>query len=229
MDRIDYLQSVGRDADVFRLIEPFTRDIATTVADRNGMWLINEGVYTLLALGHDAEARALMARLTALPIDNPELINPVINRSVLLVNLGRPAEALAHALDTQQRFGARTSAYGHSAVAASIVCALAALDRRAEVAPWLARLRAPTADNPLALLRAELCLGDLEQAEMLVLRLLRGNAPEIILIPLQIYELTPPAEANRPVDRGLAALRERPAVRAALAQVGHILTLPMAR
>lgn len=231
LDRMAYLRKVGRDAEVVRLLEPYVRDVAGTVgAHESGMWVINSGVDSLQSLGRHDEAIRLMQRLTALPIEgNQGLVGPAINRAIVLLDAGRPAAALEDVLHAEREFGRYANDYGRSVMAANAVCALAALDRRAEAEPWLARLRANQPAGTLSLLRALLCMGDIEGAEPVVLAGLRGDLVDSLILRMQDYELATATERNDPAERGYRALRERPAVRAELARVGRILSLPLAR
>jgi len=231
-DRVEYLQVVGRNEEAAGLVEPFSRDIGATVAaDRTGMWLINSGANALIAAGRPDEAMRLMSRLTALSVtEHPELIGPIINRAEMLVDVGRPAEALDLALRTDREMSQHANDYGRASIARNAVCALAALARPSEAASWMTRLREARLENPMPLIAATLCLGDLDAAEALVISALRGgiSSRRAILLSLQDYRLTPTAEAEWPVNRGLSALRDRPAVREALRGLGRTLSFRIA-
>lgn len=230
LDRIEFLRLVGRNLDVLAAAEPFLADVpATVAADPQGMWLINETVQALQALDRHEEAVALMSRLAALPVaGNTELVGPIINHSSVLLEAGRAAEALEHVLGVERDMSQYSNDYGKLVIAGTIVCALVELDRRQEAAPWLDRLRAQVDVNPDALMRAHLCLDDLDAAEALVVRRLGEESPDRVVLALQDYELQSDAEGSDTHSVRYRSLRERPAVRAALDRVGRILRLPLA-
>lgn len=230
LDRAQFLRGQGRERDALALLEPLTRDVPATVARADeGMWVVNEAAYALLSLGRNDEAVALTAALAALPIaERPDLIGPSINHSVVLLRAGRNDEALAHATRLDRDFAQHANEFGRMWMAASAVCALERLGRRSETAPWLRRLRDGREANGAALTRAYLCLNDLDAAEALVLRRLRGSDSEALVRAFQDFQLAS-AVPEDPVATRFAALRERPAVRAAIERIGRILPLPMAR
>jgi len=231
LDRAQLLRSRGRDAEALALLNPFIRDVpATATAEEQGMWLVNEAVYALLALGRKDEAAALMRRLAALPVANhPYLVSASINYGEVLWEAGRFADSLAHARMLERDSLQFASDYGDMWVHATIVCALASLDRAAEAAPTLDRMRALGAANPAAMSRAYLCLNDLAAAEaLMVQRLESEDQREGALMALQDYRLIPAGGVN-PLMARLAGLRDRPAVRAAIERVGRVLPLPAAR
>ncbi|MDQ1674831.1 MAG: hypothetical protein QOC98_3393 [Frankiaceae bacterium] len=231
LDRVQYLRGLGRDADALALVMPFTRDVrATVAAAREGMWVINEGGYAVADLGRGDEAAALMRRLLALPIaQNIDLIGPSINYAEILNEAGRYGEALGHARGLQQGDARYANPYGKMWISSSIVCALAGLNRSTEAAAELALMRPQSETNPAALTRAFLCAGDDDAAAALIVHRLQSDDPESAILALQTYSLSQAAGQDAALVTRLVALRERPEVREALARVGHVLTLPLAR
>jgi tetratricopeptide (TPR) repeat protein len=231
LDRVQYLRGLGRDADALALVAPFARDVrATVAAGREGMWVINEGGYALVDLGRGDEAVAMMRRLLALPVaQNIDLIGPFINHAEILNAAGRYAEALDHARRLQQGDARFANDFGKMWISSSIVCALAGLNRSAEAAAELARMRPQSEVNPAALTRAYLCAGDDDAAAALLVHRLQSDDPESAILALQTYSLGQDVGPEAALATRLTALRERPAVRDALARVGHVLTLPLAR
>lgn len=232
LERAQFLRGLGREADALALLMPFTRDVEATVGvDENGMWLVNEAGYSLLELGRDDEAVALFGRLSAQPIaDSPGLIGPMINHGVVLFEAGRYADALAHSRRLEQELlDQYANDFGRLWVASTIVCSLARLNRAAEAAPWMTRLRAGIETNGGALTRALLCLEDLDEAERVMVRRLQAEDPETALLALQDYQLRGTGRPPTPLEANRDRLRERPAVRAAAERVGHLLSLPIAR
>lgn len=231
LQRARFLRSLGRDREALALYEPFTRDVAATVAaDDRGMWVINDAAHALLALDRKDEAVALMERLVALPVaENSALIGPIINHAIVLGEAGRHEEALAYATRIERELGEQASVYGRMVIAASIVCSLAKLDRGDEAGESLERLRAQAEEYPGPLTSAYLCLGDLDAAETLVIRRLQEDEPETLLLAFQDYQLERDVPSSPdPESERLRSLRERPAVRAVLEQVGRIMELPLA-
>ena len=231
LQRASHLRSVGRNGDVIALLEPFTADVAATAAASDeGLWLINEAAYALVAEGRDDEAVALMGRLAELSIDeNSNLINTAINYGEILFETGRPQQALDHSLRLEQESGDHASDYGDMWIADTIVCALAALGRAPEATPWLERMRGLSDSNPAALTHAYLCLGDDDAAAELMVDRLGKDDPIGAVLALQDYERSRGTSQAGPLQDRLVALRDRPEVRAALDRVGRIRTLPLAR
>lgn len=231
LDRAQYLRGLGRSADALALVMPFTRDVrATVAAGREGMWVINEGGYALIDLGRGAEAAALMRRLLALPIaEHGDLIGPFINHAEILNAAGRYAEALDHARTLERGDARYANDYGKMWISSSIVCALAGLNRSAEAATELEHMRTQSDVNPPALTRAYLCAGNDDAAAALLVRRLQSDDPESAILALQNYTLSQGVGQEAALVTRLAALRERPEVRDALARVGHVLALPLAR
>jgi tetratricopeptide (TPR) repeat protein len=231
LDRIQYLRGLGRDADALALAMPFTRDVrATVAAGREGMWVINEAAYTLATLGRGDEAVALMRRLLALPIaDNAALIGPFINQAEVLNGVGRYGEALEHARMLERDDARYANDYGKMWISSATVCALAGLNRTAEAAPVLERMRAQSEVNPAALTRAYLCAGDEDAAAALLVHRLESDDSESAVLALQDYALDHETGQDARLLERLTAIRARPAVRDALGRVGHMLTLPLAR
>lgn len=231
LDRVNLLRSLGRNEEALALIAPLTHDVRATAATGDeGKWLINGGAYAMLALGRNDEAVALMRRLVALPIGaDGRLISQFINHAEILASAGHYAEALAHARMLEREHASYANDYGKMWISAAIVCALAGLDRSAEAAPQLERMRAQSDVNPAALTRAYLCVGDDDAAAALMIHRLQSSDPESAVLALQNYALSHGVGQEGPLYTRLTALRDRPDVREALGRVGHVLTLPIAR
>lgn len=230
LDRTQLLRTLGRDAEALALLEPAIRDVRAVAAEEDGMWLVNEAATALMTLGRRDEAVRLMGQMAEMPIEQyGHLISVSINYGELLLEVGRHADALAHARRLDANAANQASEYGRMWIRATIVCALAGLDRAGEATPTLAEMRAHADDNQAALMRAYLCLNDMPAAEALLVGRLQSEDPEDALMALQDY-LPPPSTAGPdPLIDRLLALRERPAVRAALDRVGRIVQLPVQR
>src|SRR6185436_6821181 len=103
------------------------------------------------------------------------------------------------------------------------------LDRGGEAAPQLERLRGQSEVNPAAVTRAYLCVGDSDSAAALMVHRLESDEPDSAILALQDYALSRGSAQQGPLYDRLLALRERPAVHAALGRVGRVMTLPLAR
>lgn len=231
LERVQFLRGVGRNEEAVTLLQPHLADVSATVAASDeGMWLVNEAAYALIALGRDAEAIALMRQLTQMPIgERIELIGPVINFAEMLFQTGRATEGLEHATWLDREAGQYANDYGKMWIASAIACSLARLDRGGEAEPQIERLRAHAEVNPAALMQAYLCLGRDDEAAALMVERLGRDDPEPAILALQDYAMSRgPAQTGTVYER-LLALRERPDVRAALGRVGRVLTLPLSR
>jgi len=228
LDRVQHLRALGRNADALALARPVLGDpTASAGRSEDGMWLVNEAAYALLDLGRNDDAAGLMRGLATLPVsDKIYLISSMINQGEVLNQAGRFAESLAHAQRLEREFGQYSSDYGDMWIRATIVCALSRLDRAGEAAPTMTAMRAAQDANPAALMRAYLCLNDLDAAERLMISRLDGDDPEEAVMSLQDYALEPRRDLL--VER-LLLVRARPAVGAALARVARVVELPLAR
>lgn len=229
LNRVQFLRSVGRNSEAVALLDPYFGDVEQTVAlATEGMWLINEAAYALVDLGRGAEAVALMTKLVALDMTQyRELIGPSINHATILLNAGKPEEALAHASLLDRDENGFANAYGRMWMWSAATCALFTLGRTEEADSWLQRMRAQRDDNAAALMRGLLCANDLAAAEQLLITRLEGEDPESTIVAMQDYQ--PGTTSTEFLYQRLLAVRARPNVQAALARVGRVLQLPLAR
>lgn len=231
LDRARYLRGLARDAEALALLRPHIADVPAIAANgEHGVWVVNEAVFAMAALDRYDDAIALMNRVAALSVAaNPELISLRINHLELLWEAGRHEEALRRAAVLDADAGRFASDYGKMWIAAARVCALAGLNRGGEAAPQVARLRALSEVNPSALSRAYLCLGDEAAAGALMVTRLEAADPDPAIMALQDYSLGRSHGGDVALAARLAALRDRPEVRAAFDRVARRLTLPLAR
>lgn len=231
LTRAQFLRGQGREDEAASILAPFTSDVPGTHAhDERGMWLINEAAYALLALGRNEEALGPMSQLVKMDMAaSPDLIGPSINYAEMLRRAGRPGESFAHAEQLAKQ-EAYANPYGRMWIKSAAACSLADLGRREEAIARLHAMEAGRDDNPAALMRAMLCLDELDAAEQLTLERLGSDEPKDMILALQDYR---PGGANSGVDASLyqrlLKLRERPAVAGALDRVGRRLTLPLSR
>jgi hypothetical protein len=141
--------------------------------------------------------------------------------------VGRHAESLEFARMLQRDDAHYANAYGNMGISAAIVCALAELNRSAEAAPELARMRAQSDANPAALTHAYLCLGEDDEAAALIVHRLQSDDPESAILALENYSISHADARDAPTQARLDAIRRRPEVQAAFARVAHMLTLPL--
>lgn len=229
--RAQYLRGLARDAEALALLRPHITNVAAIAANgEHGVWVVNEAAFAMAALERYDEAIALMDRIAALPLaGNPSLISLRINHLELLWEAGRHEEALRRAAALDADAGRFASDYGKMWIAAARVCALAGLNRSGEAAPQLERLRELSEVNPSALSRAYLCLGDEAAAGALMVTRLQAADPDPAIMVLQDYSLGSSHGGAVALAARLAALRDRPEVRAAFDRVARRLTLPLAR
>jgi tetratricopeptide (TPR) repeat protein len=229
--RAQYLRGIGRNAEALDLLRPFLRKPRDTVAaSEQGLWLVNEAAYALIALGRNDEALRLMRRLAALPTqENAQLIGARINYSLLLWDTGHYDDALERAARLERDAADMTSAFGQAWISSASACALARLGRVDEAAARISDLRAESTLNPDALMRAYLCTGDADAAAALMVERLGGDDPVPAILSLQHYQSSHGDSQTGPLYDALGQIGARPDVRAALDRVGRVLTLPLAR
>jgi hypothetical protein len=230
LDRAHYLSSVDRNAQAMALLQPYTNDVAATVArGEYGRQIVNDASYMLVALGRRDEGLRLMRRLAALPITGSgALINSKINNIQFLVDTGHYQEALDEVRGLQANGAEMANDYGKAWIDSGAACALAGLHRNAEAAPLIERLRALGETNPGALTKAYLCLGDDDGAAAIMVRRLGSDEPVDAILALQDYSAASGSDPD-PIYQRLRALRDRPGVRDALARVGRVMSLPLPR
>ncbi|HEX8364211.1 MAG TPA: hypothetical protein VF603_02890 [Allosphingosinicella sp.] len=229
VDRVVFLRAVGRDRDVLALLMPMMAEVRLVV-DRHeqGLWLINEAAYSLIATGEIREGLELIRPLAEMDLDaNRRLVSPIINYVSLLAGLGRSEDALREA----ERIGdtPHASDYGKMWVWSAAACSATQLGRRAEAARWIARMETKAESNRAAMLQMQLCRGDLAAAERVLLAALADEDDrDQAILWLQDYESLPvelPATSQLLHER-FDRLRARPAVQAAFQALGHSLRLP---
>jgi hypothetical protein len=234
LDRASYLRTVGRNADALALLQPWLANVSDTARrGENASWIINQGADTLIALGRSDEAHQLMRSLIALDGDDHrgvDLIGPSINHSGMLWQTGRAADSLAHLERLGPLAERYANEYGKLWIASHTVCANVGLDRREAAEAKLGQLRRGAASNGAALNQALLCLNDLDASERLMVERLSSDEPNDALLALQDYSIQSPAGEITDILRArLRAVRDRPAVRAAIERIGRIVTLPIDR
>ena len=191
-------------------------------------WLYESKADALTGLGRFDEALAAMRAAARTPPATGGLnVSQMLNLADLLGTLGRPAEALA----TLQPLGAPGAAtdYGMAWVRAERVCADDQLGQANQAAADVAWLAAHRADYTGARLRALFCAGSADDvAAEFIGELKDPDQRDAALVRLS--EFDPPA-ATTPVWAAelalLAAVRDRPDVRAAVAAVGHTERIPL--
>lgn len=229
LERAQFLRGVGREQDALALMLPLTADFAAVEAGgQKAFWIVNEAAYALVAVGRSDDAVALMQKLIGLDIDrHPYLISMAINHGEILGMAGRYREAAAYGERLAATAAGRASDYGDMWMWETVACGYALAGQPELAAPWMARLKAGSANNEAAHMRALICTGDMTGAEALMLARLAGEDSDQMLVALQDYRLDPKA-GNLMEDR-FRTLRSRPSVAAAIAAKGRILSLPMSK
>jgi hypothetical protein len=230
LDRAQFLRSVARDRDALALLQPWVDDLSRAEqSGEKGFWLVNEAAYALKALGRSQEAVAAMEQLIALDLgEHPYLINMAINHGAILNAAQRYADAAAYIEGLWATAKDQASPYGHMWMWSIAACAHAWAGESGKAAPWLERLKAGSDDNQAAHLRALLCANDMDAAEALLLKRLAGDNAADTLVGLQDYRLGERTSDSR-LEQRMMALRSRPAVAAAIAAKGRILSLPLSK
>jgi tetratricopeptide (TPR) repeat protein len=226
--RAEFLAGVGRNKEALALLLPVTSDMeAVARADEPGFWVVNKAASLLVGLGRPDEAVALMERMLALDMkEHPVLVNMAINHAGLLESIGRYREAAAYAAKLDGQAPAFASAYGSMWLWSAVVCGNALSGDSAAAAPWLRKIVEKGEANPAAHMHALICVDDLDGAEKVLLARVAGEGAEELLFDFQDYQLAEPA-AEDVMDRRWRSLAARPAVRAAVARLGRILSLPL--
>jgi tetratricopeptide (TPR) repeat protein len=223
------LRALGRDVDAVNLLLPVAADMKRVEAGgEKAFWIVNEAAYALSDLGRSGEAVALMEKLLALGLQkHPALISMAINHGEMLTSAGRFADAVAHESKLSES-GKLASPYGYMWIWSLAACGHLFGNDAAAAQPWLDKLAKNSADNEAAHMRALLCANDMTGAEKLLLHRLKGEDAGGVLLRLQTFEVGAiPSAPGKLIDTRLKALRERPAVRAAIAATGRILSLPL--
>ena len=231
LERGQALRMLGREQEALSVLLPVASDLKRVEAGGDkAFWIVNEAAQALGDLGRHDEAVTLVEKLVALGLDkHPDLISMAINQGEVLNAAGRYKEAAAHeAKMALIKEGA--SPFGYMWMWSMAACAHLLDGDAAGARLWLNKLAENSADNQAAHMRALLCANDLDAAEKLLIARLKGDNFEGVLLNLQTFELGEiGSESEKVVKPRLLALRERPAVREAIAGVGRILSLPLSR
>ncbi|MFN3388237.1 MAG: hypothetical protein ACK40O_04850 [Allosphingosinicella sp.] len=232
LTRAQTLREMGKEEQALALLLPATADLAAVeTGGEDAFWIVNEAAYSLQALGRSAEAVALMEKLLTLDMKkHGSLVNMAINHGAVLIGAGRYEEAARYSEALEARVEGLASPFGKMWIWSSAACGHALGGDMAAAAPALARLKEGSETNEAAHMRALLCADDMDAAETLLIRRLRGDDPHEVLAALQDYTVGEHrTEAGRLIAGRLQALRARPAVAAEIAKVGRILPLPLSK
>jgi hypothetical protein len=186
-------------------------------------WLLNEKADLLYDLGRNQEARTIYSE--AMSAGELGAGNVTIDFAGMLNAEGRGADAL----QVLQVLG-RVTQYGDMWMASERACAADQAHDAAARDEALTALRAHEVNNPGALMHALLCVNDIDAAAALMIRRL-GNPKqrETALVALQPFRHL--ETRQMPMEtielQRLAAVRDRPDVRAAIDAVGRIEPTPI--
>jgi hypothetical protein len=228
LGRARFLRSVGRNDEALALLLPRASDSAAVAAGgEDAAWVVDAAASSLLEAGRGNEGVALLNRLLSTP-GPAYMVNLAINFDALIGANGdwRRSAEMAAGLDS--RAASFINPYGAMWVWSTATCGYSLSGDARSATSWLAKVKAHGSDNVAAHLRALVCAGDLDGAERLMVAELGGGAPEQMLFLMQEYRLgAPPRPAEKPLRDRLGKVKKRPAVQAAAARVGRILSLPL--
>lgn len=225
-DLVLALDEAGRYSEVLSLTEGFAAPAKLATLGEYHFFALDSRVNALDGLGREAEASALFDAMAAIPFDakkNGWLVNFVTNRSGRLARMGeweKTLEASERAAFVANQYG---SPYARQIIAADRACALAALGRKGELQPLLAKMDENRADDSPAAVQAMQCAGRGDRAAEIAIEALRDrDLRSDILRNLQGQEFTVFASRTGMPDYFLP-LKQRPDVAAVFNEVGRDL------
>lgn len=227
-DYINSLHAAGRPLDALTVGAALVADMAKIEQQgENGFWLVNAHAQALAGAGRVDEADTLFRKLLALGIDkHPDLISMTINHSSLLLDHARNAAALEAADKIDTLTPGHMSDYGQMFVWKTQACASGALGQAARARASLAKIQPMQDKNVGAAMLSLLCTDQLDAAEKLLLkRLADPDKRGAMLTALQDFEPAAPEPFADAMRAKLLTVRDRPAVRKAVAAHGRIMTI----
>ncbi|HEY1606548.1 MAG TPA: tetratricopeptide repeat protein [Allosphingosinicella sp.] len=229
----DDLLELGRPDEALRLLQSVATEVedpkAFTDRDKNIPWWWDDVGRSDQALGRYDEAVAALRHGMALSERGAPNVSQAINLAILQNRFGHPRDALA-TLAIFDDPAHKTSPFGQIVLRFARGCAHVLLGEKGKAAPDLAYARAHEEDSPSDLTDLLLCAGDLDGAASVLIR--RLDDPEQradALLALSDYPDPPVRLPPPPTERGLAAVKARPDVQAAIARAGgtrHFNVLP---
>ncbi|MDR3513843.1 MAG: hypothetical protein P4L73_19570, partial [Caulobacteraceae bacterium] len=189
-------------------------------------WAYDLRSRALLLLGRGDEALASMKAGAERTENGQSNVSQQLNLGELYVHLDRPAEAL-DAIKTVSPD--KVSAYGRMDREGVRAEAFAQLHDRAGLAASLAYMKAHADEAPAWLIEVSIETGDTEGAAQTTIRMLADpiQRPQALeLVQDAIVPDTAPDYLKR-FHQGIAALRERPDVKAAIDRVGRVMVVPL--
>lgn len=223
---IDLLRSLNRQQEAIAVGEDYAARLAAGEAFEDtrsqGAWVLNTYAYALSDLGWFDDADSVMALA-----EGNQPASHRINQAELLIDAGRPADALA----TLDRITpGQLSPFGMMWRDAGQVCAHVQLGDQAKAEERLAAMRPLWRENAAALTKALLCMDAQVEAGQLYVR--RLETPATRYGALQAFRVARPPPVTSPARAAFEARRNqvlaRPDVQAALVKWGRALTLPLA-
>jgi tetratricopeptide (TPR) repeat protein len=223
LDAAALLRRLGRPQQSLDLLEsvggrlrgegtPFTDAAANTAWWWDGM------ARSYRMLGRFEDGVAALARGAEFGEGNRPNVSQAINLAGAQIEMGRPREALKTLAVFED--GRDASPYGKMALRFVRGCASARTGDTAAAAADLAYVRAHEKDGRAVLGDLLLCMGDLDGAAANFIRRLDDPASRVrMLLQLSDYPPLPQPPAD-PLAAGLAALKARPDVQAAIARAG---------
>lgn len=223
---IDALRALGRYDEALALGEDHVRRLKAgetfeDAADQRA-WMLNSHAYTLSVLGRAEDADKIM-----IEAEGKDGVSQRINRAELLIDAGQGERALKVLDSVKEK---QSSAYGLMGRDADVACAKAQLGDLVAARAMVQSIAARWKDNAGAVIKAQLCVGQLDEAAALYVQRLddpvtRGRALEAFR-----GGRPPPVESayHRAFRARLEAVQARPEVQAAVARWGRVLNVPLA-
>ncbi len=195
-------------------------------AEDDVIWTMDARSRALQLLGRSEEAAAQLERAARRPEDGRVNVSQAINLGQLYARMGRPKDAIAAVADVSPR---NVSTYGLLAAEEARAMAYAQTGDEAALAKSIALARSNFDDLPDFLADMLLFANDLDgTAKVYIDGLSDPDRQGTVLLFLQDYRKHPPLSAfDGELERRLDAVRNRPDVRAAVAKVGRIETIPL--
>lgn len=225
-DLVLALDEAGQYAEVLEITDDFAAHDKLATLGEYHFFALDSRVNALDGLGREAEATALFDAMAAIPFEvkkNGWLVSFVTNRSGRFARMGewdKALEASERAAFVANQYG---SPYARQIIAADRACALAALGRKDDLEPLLARMDKNRADDASAAVQAMQCAGRSDRAAEIVIEALRDRDQRTgMLRNLQGQEFTVFASRTGMPDYFLP-LKQRPDVAAVFNEVGRDL------
>jgi tetratricopeptide (TPR) repeat protein len=218
------LRELGRPEESLQLLQSVAAKVEdpAAYADRKDKltWWWDGLARSYTRLGKYDEAVAAYRKGAALPEGDQPNVSQVINLAEMQIDYGRAEDALKTiaVFDDPKRKG---SPYGEMQVRFARGCANFLASHKAEAQADLAYARSREKDDPETVSSLLLCMDDMDGAAASFVRRLDDPKQRVrALLQLSDYADPPVPQPLGPVEGRLAALKQRPDVKAAIARAG---------